>query len=161
MVHPAYIVVLWHEQFEALPASLFMTQFREAALPVRLISLSQRRLRGRHGLRLLPDWTLEEALPHLRALRALILPCGGSEVQALANDPRVFRLMAPLRLAPIPLVIGESARTEVTHHPLFQGLCLPPVFYPAPEHLVPFAATLTASLGGSVPGPHPLITEVT
>ncbi len=58
-----YVFVLWGDRFEEVAATIFVAELRQAGLRVKVVSLTRRRVNGGHGLALLPDLTLEEALP--------------------------------------------------------------------------------------------------
>ncbi len=98
--------VLWAERFDEATAALFVTEMRAAGLRTRLVSLGARAAAGVHGLTLVSDWTLEEALAQKQEVACLVLPAQMEGVQRLANDPRVTNLLDRLALGRAALVIG-------------------------------------------------------
>ena len=58
-----YIFVLWASEFEETTATIFVTELRQAGLPVKIVGLTRRISKGAHGLALVPDITLEQAIP--------------------------------------------------------------------------------------------------
>lgn len=83
------IFVLWGEHFDELAAVTFVTLWREAGLPVKVVGLSRQPAGGAHGLRLLHDLTVEEATRLIDFMRVLVIPCSRVGGQLLTNDPRI------------------------------------------------------------------------
>lgn len=84
-----WVVVLWGAWFEEAVASIFITELRRAGLPVKLVGLRHYPVAGQHGLRLVPDWSLEQALERADEVLALIVPCDKRGLQPLRRDPRL------------------------------------------------------------------------
>ncbi len=87
------VLVLWAPKFEEVAASVFVTTLRAAGIQVKLVSLSNELVGGSHGLGLVPDWSLEEALPRAGMAECVVIPCRSEFVRRLAQDPRVRELL--------------------------------------------------------------------
>lgn len=98
--------VLWAERFDEATAALFVTEMRAAGLRTRLVSLGGRVAAGSHGLALVADWSLEEALAHRQDVACLVIPAAKEGWQRLTNDPRVNTLMDRLTSGDAALVVG-------------------------------------------------------
>lgn len=86
----ATIFVLWSESFDEASAVIFITELRDAGLRVKVVGPTSRPVAGVHGLALVTDLTMEQALPLTKQpVRWVILPCGAVGGQRLSNDPRV------------------------------------------------------------------------
>jgi len=88
------VLVLWGQDFDEAPATLFITRLRAAGLPVKLVGVSGRYRRGVHGLALLADLTLDQALRLAPDACCIIVPCDQRPIQRMENDPRVRELLA-------------------------------------------------------------------
>ncbi|MCB0097446.1 MAG: hypothetical protein KDE46_17065 [Caldilineaceae bacterium] len=84
-----YIFVLWGAQCEEAPAAIFVSELRAAGLRVKVVGLDGIHANGTHGLALLPDITLSQALPLARLASCIILPCAPATLQRMAGDPRL------------------------------------------------------------------------
>ena len=58
-----YVLVLWAERFDEAAATIFVTVLREAGLRVKVVGLTPPPVSGAHGLALVPDLSLDQALP--------------------------------------------------------------------------------------------------
>lgn len=87
------IFVLWGERFDELVAVAFVTRLRKAGLPVKVVGLSRRPAAGAHGVGLMHDLTVEEAVKLTSHVCAVVIPCGRWGVQALIDDPRLHQLL--------------------------------------------------------------------
>jgi hypothetical protein len=102
----AEVWVLWSERFDEATAALFVTEFRAAGLRTRLVSLAGRAAIGAHGLALVSDWTLEEALAQAQDVACIVIPAQAQGWQRMVNDPRVNTLFELLGSGQPALVIG-------------------------------------------------------
>ncbi|MCP4289824.1 MAG: DJ-1/PfpI family protein [Gammaproteobacteria bacterium] len=130
-----YIFVLWGDHFEEAVATIFVTELRKAGLRVKVVGLSQRRTRGAHGLSLVPDLTLEEALPLANRTACLIIPCPATGLNRLASDPRLADFLHQAQANQATIVVGNGP---------IQSDLLPMIptqvtRYPGQEDLVAFA----------------------
>lgn len=143
-----YIFVLWGDQFEALPAAIFVTELREVGLRVKLVSFERTRITGTHGLTLYPDVTLEQVLFLGHQAISIIIPCGPLGSKQLENDPRLYRFFRQAYESGAQFVIGQQLNTSY----LADINLLPPeqdsvITYPDDsEDIVIFARQLAISL---------------
>ena len=87
-----YIFVLWGDGFDEAVATIFITELREAGFPVRVVGLTPRKLSGAHGLVLVSDLTLDQALSLASQVVCLIVPSASRWGERYKNDPRVPEL---------------------------------------------------------------------
>lgn len=85
-----YVFVLWGDKFEEAEATIFATELRRAGLCVKLIGLAGRRATGVHGMVLLSDLTLGEAMPLASQAICIILPCSAAIAARIEDDPRIL-----------------------------------------------------------------------
>ncbi len=85
------IFVLLGDRFEEAVAAVFITEFREVGLRVKVVGLVPR-LSGSHGLALVPDLTLDQALALASKAVCLVIPHPLSDVRHFRHDPRVCQL---------------------------------------------------------------------
>ncbi len=83
-----YIFVLWGHNFDEQAATIFVTGLREAGLLVKVVGLTPGTLSGLHGLALLPDLTLGQAVPLAGRAVCIIIPTISLDFDYLHNDPR-------------------------------------------------------------------------
>lgn len=117
-MHP-HVFVLWGQGFEEMPATFFITRLREAGLEVKVVGVSGRYGRGRHGLTLMSDCTVDQALRSVSGAGCVIIPCDGPGIRRMENDPRVSELLAGAKANDALFVIGASA---VDDHSPFQSV---------------------------------------
>ncbi len=114
-----YIFVLWGNGFDSLATAIFVTQLRKAGLRVKLVALSRRNIRGTQGLTLLPDMTLEQALPLIKQVSCLIIP--PHRGNKLLNDPRIEKLIeqidSALFVSPFDTTIKIEDKEQITYTP--------------------------------------------
>lgn len=141
-----WVLVLWAPKFEEVTASVFVTTLRAAGIPVKLVSLASELASGSHGLGLVPDWSLEEALPRIGQTECVVIPCRAEVVRRLAQDPRVRELLWSVQAQHAPVVVsaGSAAVLGDLH------LVPPPngslVTFSFEEDLAAFAHALAGSL---------------
>ncbi len=86
------ILVLWGDGGEETVATIFVAELRAAGRLVKLVGLGGKRLVGVHGLALIPDMTLGQALAHASKAAYVIIPFTGAGLQRFATDPRLQQL---------------------------------------------------------------------
>lgn len=141
--------VLWGEQCDEAAAALFVTNLRAAGLRVWVVGVSGKRLTGAHGLGLLTDLALDQAITLANGVICLILPCGGERLARLLNDPRLVTLLQVGAAQQAQFWLAGSAGDDalcVYLRSVFPGLQVG--FYPAADDLLPFIQRLTATLKG-------------
>jgi len=85
-----YVFILWGDKFEEAEAAIFATELRRTGLCVKLIGLAGQRSTGVHGLVLLSDMTLGEALPLAHKAICVVIPCNAATAKRIENDPRIL-----------------------------------------------------------------------
>jgi putative intracellular protease/amidase len=85
-----YVFILWGDKFEEAEAAIFATELRRTGLCVKLIGLAGQRSTGMHGLVLLSDMTLGEALPLAHKAICVVIPCNAATAKRIENDPRIL-----------------------------------------------------------------------
>lgn len=143
--HARLVLVLWHDHFDEIAAAIFVGELRAVGQKVRLVGLGASKNRGKHGLRLVPDTTMSEAMAMQEEVGMVIFPCDGWSESIATHDPRLRELLFTLSHQHTRLMVSQSAIQTLTHW-------LPPVaesffeLYPATEELVPFARSVALSL---------------
>ena len=133
----AYVFVLWSDGFDEKVASIFVTELRDAGLLVKMVGLTTQHTSGFHGLVLVPDLTLDQALPLAPSTLCLIIPSISRWSNRLNNDPRVFRS--------IEQVGQQDAMSQVDlKWPMLIGENI--VVYPDDEYIITFARRLARRL---------------
>jgi hypothetical protein len=143
--HARLVLVLWHDHFDEIAAAVFVAELRAVGQKVRLVGLGASKNRGKHGLRLVPDTTITEALALQEEVGMVVFPCEGWSESIATHDPRLRELLFALSHYHTRLMVSPTAI-----YPLTQWL--PPVaesffeLYPPTEALVPFVRQLALSL---------------
>jgi putative intracellular protease/amidase len=104
-----WVLVLWAPKFEEVAASVFVTTLRAAGIQVKLVGLASELASGSHGLGLMPDWSLEEALPRAGQAECVVIPCRSEVVRRLAQDPRVRELLWSVQAQHAPVVVSAGS----------------------------------------------------
>jgi len=143
-----YVFVLWGNKFEEATASIFITHLREEGLKVKVVGLSARRLKGAHGLALVPDLTLDQALPLATRAICVILPYISHGIKRLMNDPRLRIFLERASTNKATFVIGHLNGFDITEIGLFPEAtdAASVLIYPNNEDLVRFARKLAGML---------------
>jgi len=144
-----YVFVLWGNKFEEATASIFITQLREAGLKVKVVGLTAKRLGGAHGLALVPDLTLDEALPLATQAICVILPYISRGIKRLKNDPRMPEFFSRAYSNNATFVIGQLTDVDVGDIGLLPEHRDNLLVYPDSEGLVEFARKLAGILAGA------------
>ena len=142
-----YIFVLWADNFEEVAATVFVSELREAGLRVKIVGLTGPRSRGSHGLVLVPDLTLDQALPLACQASCLVIPCLASNFKGLKNDPRLPKFFEQIQLVQACFVINEGFLAELLN--LTSGPDTRPerlLVYPDNQEMVSFARSLIGLL---------------
>lgn len=107
------VFVLWADQFDEAAAVTLLVRLRQASLNVKLISLSHAPAAGAHGLVLMADMTMEQALPLAHRASCVIIPTNGAGLGPFGNDPRVAQLLRRACDSNSLLVVGATALGQV------------------------------------------------
>lgn len=108
-----YIFVLWGKGFEEVVAAIFVTRLREAGLRVKIVGLTPRRISGSHGLALVPDLTLDQALSLAAQVICLMIPYSAYGLKQLKHDPRVRDLFNQALANQARLVVAQLNETDL------------------------------------------------
>ncbi|MEM7345098.1 MAG: DJ-1/PfpI family protein [Chloroflexota bacterium] len=138
------VFVLWGNQFEEMTAVTFITILREAGLRVKLVSLSPRKNLGSHGIALIPDLTLDQALALASRVNCFIIPYTASGLTHFLRDPRLDQLFQRAKKQQPRMIVGSGNRTDIAELSSFPVKRV--VTYPDREQLVAFAEALVRSL---------------
>lgn len=145
-----YIFVLWSDGFDEMVATAFITQLREAGLLVKVVGLSLKQIAGAHGLALIPDLTLDQALLLATQATCVIIPTARARSKRLNNDPRLRQFFEQASSNQAEFITGRWPKTRPA------GLELPPsvegkvIVYPETEDIVRFACKIAAQLSRKV-----------
>ena len=137
-----YVFVLWGDGFDEAVATILVTELRELGLLVKIVGLTPRQISGARGLALVPDLTLDQALPLASQTIGLIVPAISRWHESFNNDPRLHQFFDQAHLNQAVFVIGHWDDDIAT------SLRLPTltddhiIIYPDPEDLVKFARNL-------------------
>lgn len=141
-----YVFVLWGDQFDGVAATIFVTELRKAGLRVKIVGLASRRLSGTHGLALVPDLTLDQALPLAGRAICLIIPHTSPGLKRLQNDPRLREFLSRAQANNARFVIGQLKGADLAALDLLPLAADQVRVYPHSEDLVAFAQEVAASL---------------
>lgn len=142
MVHlQSYIFVLWAEQFEEVVAAIFVTELRRAGLRVKVVGLSPRPICGCHGLALVPDLSLDQALALATQVVCLIIPQGAGGLNPLNYEPRLGKLFEQAGQNGASIVTGSADQLTVKGSRI--------LVYSQYEDLVGYVRKLAGVLQGS------------
>lgn len=104
----SYIFVLWGEQFDEVLAVLAITTLRAAGQRVKVVGLHGPCAKGAHGLGLLADLTLDQALPLVAQASGVVIPCTMSDLARAERDPRVGMLLTGVGLTQVMVGVQEN-----------------------------------------------------
>lgn len=142
-----YIFVLWADNFEEVAATVFVSELREAGLRVKIVGLTGLRSRGAHGLVLVPDLTLDQALPLACQASCLVIPCLASNFKSLKNDPRLPKFFEQIQSVQARFVINDSFSAELFDLTFRSGPAPERLLiYPDNQEMVSFARSLVGLL---------------
>jgi hypothetical protein len=85
--------VLWGEGCDEALAVAWVSRLRSEGRRVYLVGGNSRRVRGKYGVRLVCDTSLDQAMALVGQTVLVILPCDGDAVQAFRRDPRFEELL--------------------------------------------------------------------
>jgi hypothetical protein len=106
------IFVLWGSGFEEAMAVIFITELRRANRRVKLVGLTRRPTGGAYGLALVPDLSLDDALPLAVKAAWVIVPYRSTGPGQLGTDPRLpdfFRTAAQAGFITGPLTEADRS----------------------------------------------------
>lgn len=113
MAQDKIVFVLWADRFDETLAALFVAELRKAGLRVKLVSLAGQPSSGVYGVTLVPDLTLEQALPLARYATAVVIPCGAAGFSRLQNDPRMAEFLVQTSQVGATFVVNQSGVADL------------------------------------------------
>lgn len=132
------VFVLWSQYFEEAPAALFVSELRQAGLHVKVVGLRGAHTPGIHGLVLVPDLTLGQALACANRSSCVVIPCPVKRLQMLKNDLRLSDFFQQAAANNALFVIGQADMTATSGESKgFTGLG-ETINYPPADALVAF-----------------------
>ena len=87
------ILLLLAEGFSEAQATLFISELREAGLPMKTVGLTRRPVRSEHGVEIVPDMSIDAVIQTHPQIKLLILPGGRATTGAWRADPRTQLLL--------------------------------------------------------------------
>ena len=139
-----YVFVLWGDGFDEATATTFVTELREVGLPVKIVSLTAHQPKGKRGVALVSDLTLDQALPLAAHARCIIIPADARWENRYSQDPRFSDLCLQANGHQATFVVGKNHPSE--------KLFLNPqeynniLIYPPKKEILAFAQGLAAQL---------------
>ena len=107
------ILVLWGKGFDEIAASIFLAELRRMGKRVKLVGLNSQHSAGQHGVTLVPDLPLGQALRMANKVCCLIVPAPLSVLQQFSYDPRIAELLG---------LSTNNGALFVVHHTHARGL---------------------------------------
>lgn len=141
-----WVAVLWGDNFDETAATIFVTEFREAGLWAKVVGLSPPYISGSHGLVLMPDLTLDQALTSAQDAIGVVIPHASPGIKRLKNDPRLQTFCEQAAKNEAKFVVGWLDEADLGDLVLFPLGEKNLVIYPTSENLVEFARDLTKAL---------------
>lgn len=134
------ILVLWGQSFDEIAASIFVCELRRLGKRVKLVGLKQQHLAGQHGLMLVPDLSLGQALQMGKQASCIVIPAPLAALQQFSYDPRLAELLQVATENAAMVVATAFPRDDAPHQAnlLDQLTTLPMMVYPIIEELLPF-----------------------
>jgi hypothetical protein len=107
------VLVLWGDYFDEYAATAFVCELRAAGVRTRLVGIDGRYARGRFGLVLGTDLSLERALTLRRPVAYVILPCQQGQWVHLQRHWQVQQWIERLTTAGATLLVRETLLEEL------------------------------------------------
>lgn len=140
--------VLWGEQCDEVAAVFFITTLRAMGIRVWLVGIGGKRNCGAHGLALVSDLALEQALPLAGQSMAVMIPCRAEQWVHFLNDPRLVAFIVACIHHQAPVLMAESNQSSFVDT-TYQTMGIPIasiLTYPSDDKLFPFIQTFAQSL---------------
>ena len=116
-----FVFVLWGDHFDEALASIFVTELREAGLRVKVVGLTPQRISGSHGLILVPDLMLEQALPLAINTICLVIPHDSNGLRRFNNDPRLGEFFSQTLTRQAKFVVSQLDAADMSELARFMG----------------------------------------
>ncbi len=133
-------LVLWGQGFDAIAASIFVGELRRMGRRVKLVGLNHQHRAGQHGLTLVPDLSLGQALRTAHRVTCVIVPAPLAALQQFSYDPRLAELLGHVETNQA-LIVAEAHSFDTPLpqlHPDLRLDTLQLLAYPAVEELLSF-----------------------
>jgi hypothetical protein len=141
------ILVLWGQGFDEIAASIFVAELRRLGKRVKLVGLNSQHIAGQHGVTLVPDLPLGQALRVANRIQCLIVPAALATLQQFSYDPRLAELLGLATSQQALIVINTPEAAEPPAARSFFSGVERALEYPATPALVDFVQmTLSARL---------------
>lgn len=101
------VLVLWGKGFDEIAAAIFVAELRRLGKRVKLVGLNSQHLAGQHGVALVPDLPLGQALRSANEICCLIVPAPLAALRQFSYDPRIAELLG---------LATDSQALFVVHH---------------------------------------------
>ena len=134
-----YIFVLWGSRFDEATATIFVSELRDAGLLVKVVGLTVHQTEGERGLILVPDLTLDQALPLASKTACVIIPTTSRWEARFDSDPRFSDFCDQAVQAHARFVIDRPNHAEPSIASLGHAEI---TVYPKKEEMVMFARKL-------------------
>jgi len=141
-----YVFVLWSDGFDEMAATIFVSELREAGLLVQVVGLLPRQINGAHGLALVPDLTLDQALPLASSAICIIVPSSSRWGKHFDNDPRIYQLLKQAHQNQAIFVTGIKKEVNDTLLDISPSISENTIIYPDVENMVIFARKMVELL---------------
>lgn len=107
-------LVLWDHYFDEDAAVHFITHLRQAGRRVKLVALHNPCAKGKHGITVTADLTLDEALGQTYSVSQIFVPCTESRFAQLCVDPRLEKLVNLVREKAGEVLFREESPSQTT-----------------------------------------------
>jgi hypothetical protein len=141
------VLVFWGQGFNEIAASIFVGELRRLGMRVKLVGINSRQTAGEHGLTLVPDCTLGQALVLADQVNCIIIPAPFAALQQFSYDPRLAELLQGVANNQALVVVAcmqESAAFFIPSSGTLSASSLPEfslpdlIKYPPLEELIDF-----------------------
>ena len=139
------ILVLWGQGFDEIAASIFVGELRRLGKRVKLVGLNSQHIAGQHGLTLVPDLPLGQALRSANKIQCVIIPAPLAVLQQFSYDPRLAELLGLAMSNQATVVVGALPTDNPSlypNNPLLHFSSIHLIEYPSVEELMPFVQTV-------------------
>ncbi|MCB0078177.1 MAG: DJ-1/PfpI family protein [Anaerolineales bacterium] len=140
------MLVFWAKDFEEATAATFVAELRGAGLRAKLVGLNAHEMAGIHGLALVTDCTLEEALPYAQSVSAVVLPCDERGFHHIRNDPRLTLFCKQVLDNRALFIVGQFDVAALLHSASEAQATGQILTYPPSAEIATFARTVTTRL---------------